>query len=122
MLLLVAHASSAGAQCGPSGTSPYPPGSTTCPGSSGGSSGSTTSTCAEDGADYTWTDTVAGSTRTLTVSGCPNHPTGDLNPNYAVKSSATYSVPAMPEYSASQETSLAAVGGVTGVTFDGTQM
>eukprot|EP00966_Prymnesium_polylepis_P027264 630731-Prymnesium_polylepis.1 len=48
VLLLVASASSAAPQCGPSGTNPYPPGSTTCPGSSGsGSDSGSTSTCAE---------------------------------------------------------------------------
>ena len=120
LLLFLASAS---AQCGPSANQPYPPGTTTCPGSTSG--GTTIISCAADGADYSWSDTVSTATRTIAMSGCPNHPTADLNPNYAIQGSLSYSIPAVPELRFSfnsQETSLAAVGSVVGVTFDGTQM
>ena len=78
--------------------------------------------CADDGADYSWSDTVSGSTRTIVTNHCPNHATAEMNPNYAVNSQRTYTIPAVPEYSASQETNLAAQGGITGVTFDAAMM
>ena len=78
--------------------------------------------CADDGADYSWSDTVSGTTRTIATNHCPNHATAEMNPNYAVNEAKTYTIPSVPEYSASQETSLAAKGGVVGVTFDAAMM
>jgi hypothetical protein len=75
--------------------------------------------CADDGADYTYAETVSGATRSIAWSGCPNHPTAEMNPNHAVKQARSYDVPATPEYSASQETDLSAKGGGVGITIDG---
>ena len=82
-------------------------------------SGSTTAVCGADGADYSWVETVSRDTRTINWSGCPNHATANLNPHHAVKELQTYQVPAVPQYSLSQQTDLSAAGGVTGVTYDG---
>lgn len=78
--------------------------------------------CAADGADYTWSESVSGATRTVSTSGCPNHPTANLNGKYAVKAAQTYNVPAVPQYSPSQTTDLSAYGAATGVTYDGAML
>ena len=78
--------------------------------------------CASDGADYSYSESITSTTRTIAVSGCPNHPTKNLNPNYAVKSDQTFTIPVSPQYSASQETSLSAVGGAVGIARDGTHI
>ena len=90
------------------------------PGQGGSSSGGTQ--CADDGADYSWSDVVFDATRTIDTNHCPNHATAEMNPNYAVNSARTYKIPAVPEYSPSQETSLSAQGGIVGVTFDAAMM
>lgn len=95
--------------------------------SSGGSSGTR---CAQDGSDYSYSELVSGSTRTISFNGCPNHPSYNLNPNYAVKSSLSYTVPSTPQFvgssssssAASASLSLAAQGGAVGVFFNGAQL
>jgi hypothetical protein len=37
-------------------------------------------TCATDGSDYSYTETIVGQIRKVTVSWCPNHPYQNLNP------------------------------------------
>ncbi|CAK0899335.1 unnamed protein product [Prorocentrum cordatum] len=54
--------------------------------------------CANDGSDYSYAESVSGSTRTVVTNHCPNHPFYDLNPNTAVKSSTTYEIPAIPTF------------------------
>ena len=82
--------------------------------------GANAAACAADGSDYTYSETLTGSTtRTIATNHCPNHPTLDLNPNSAQSGSATYTIPATPEYNTGQQTDLSAVGAQIGVTFDG---
>ena len=61
----------------------------------------------------------AGPLLLLARSHCPNHPTANLNPNYAIGSSRTYTIPVNPRYNAAQQTSLTALGAIVGVAYDG---
>merc|ERR1719414_1756593 len=82
-------------------------------------------TCSQDGGDYSYTESVSGSTRTITTNHCPNHPNYNLNPNYAVNSPMTYTLPALPTFVGSATDSsttsanidLSAAGGAMGVLF-----
>lgn len=85
--------------------------------------------CSRTGSDYSYTETLSSSTiiesttRTIVISGCPNHPFTDYTPNTACKGSLTMTVPALPKYisstSSSDYTSLKNAGGATGILFDG---
>ena len=114
------------AQCGPSGTSPYPPGSTTCPsgGSSSGGGGGTTTTCNADGSTYSYAEATTATTRTVNVNWCPNHyfDQGNLNPNFAVGSASTITMPAAPMLEPTAQVDLSAQGGGVGVLFDGAML
>ena len=99
-----------------SGSGPPPGGGS---GSGSGSSGATLPTCATDGTDYEYAEAVSGAQRTITSNHCPNHAYYDINPNYAVAASSTYSLPLHPKYSPSQQTDLSEQGGGIGVLFDG---
>jgi len=87
-------------------------------------------TCAQDGSDYSYAESVSGSTRTITTNHCPNHPNWNLNPNVAVKESTTYTMPASPTYvgsatdasTSSAEINLASKGGAVGVFFSAAQL
>ena len=65
------------------------------------------------------TNLHAGPLLLLARSHCPNHPTASLNPNYAIGSSRTYTIPVNPRYNAAQQTSLTALGAIVGVAYDG---
>eukprot|EP00667_Euglena_gracilis_P013621 EG_transcript_14049 len=75
--------------------------------------------CAKDGSDYSYTETISGQSRLITTTFCPNHPYKNINPNYPVKGSTTFTVPAYPRYDPNSITSLTEQGGITGVTFSG---
>lgn len=87
-------------------------------------------TCSQDGRDYVYAESVSGSTRTIITNHCPNHPNYNLNPNYAVKESTTYTLPAKPTYVGSANDpstgtahiDLSAKGGVVGVLFNGAML
>eukprot|EP00462_Mataza_sp_D1_P011412 CAMPEP_0175165612 /NCGR_PEP_ID=MMETSP0087-20121206/27193_1 /TAXON_ID=136419 /ORGANISM="Unknown Unknown, Strain D1" /LENGTH=320 /DNA_ID=CAMNT_0016455029 /DNA_START=70 /DNA_END=1032 /DNA_ORIENTATION=+ len=81
-------------------------------------------TCANTGADYTYTETVDGTTRTIVWSGCPNHFYGTgMNPNSPVKGSTTYKIPKSPMLQPAGTTvDLSAQGGAIGLTFAGEQI
>jgi len=67
---------------------------------------SATTYCAQDGADYTWSEAISsdGKTRTITTNLCPNHPTYNSNPNRAVSESKTWTIPAKPEFIGAEST------------------
>ena len=65
------------------------------------------------------TNLHAGPLLLLARSHCPNHPTASLNPNYAIGSSRTYTIPVNPRYNAAQQTSLTTLGAIVGVAYDG---
>lgn len=77
--------------------------------------------CATDGSSYSYTESVSGSTRTVSFNVCPNHyfDDGNLNPNYAVSGDETYTMPASPMYESSSTVDLSGQGGGVGVTFNG---
>jgi len=83
--------------------------------------------CAQDGSDYSYSESVSGATRTITTNHCPNHPYYNLNPNTAVKSVQTYTVPASPVFkgtatdktTSSANIDLSQKGGGVGVLFNG---
>ena len=79
-------------------------------------------TCATDGSDYSYTETVSGDTRTLVTTFCPNHPYKNINPNYPIKTSTTYTVPAYPKYDTSNTADLTSQGGIVGVLFNGAML
>jgi hypothetical protein len=80
---------------------------------------SATSYCNTDGTSYSYVEEVDSLYRTITYNGCPNHEitnaVGD-NPNKAVKSSMTFTVPLYPMYEDGEQADLSAKGGVIGVT------
>lgn len=86
--------------------------------------------CAQDGSSYSYTEAVSGSVRTIVTNHCPNHPYYNLNPNVAVDSSTTYTIPASPTYvGAASDSSLSsafidlsAKGGAVGVFFNGAML
>ena len=77
--------------------------------------------CSTDGSDYTYTETVSGSTRTVAFNVCPNHyyDDGNLNPNYAVSGDVTYNMPASPQYASAATVDVSGQGGGVGVLFNG---
>lgn len=87
----------------------------------------TAANCAQDGTGYSYTESVSGSTRTIVTNHCPNHPQKNLNPNYAVSESTTYTLPASPTYvgaatdssTSSANIDLSESGGGNGVLFNG---
>ncbi|CAK0863066.1 unnamed protein product [Prorocentrum cordatum] len=86
--------------------------------------------CATDGSDYSYTESISGVRRKVVTNHCPNHPFYDLNPNTAVKSSKTYTIPAIPTYvgaatdssTSSAHVDLSAQGGAVGVFFNAAQL
>jgi hypothetical protein len=52
-----------------------------------------TGTCAADGSDYTYVETVSGTTRTVVTNHCPNHVWTTMNPNYPIAGDTTYTMP-----------------------------
>jgi len=52
-----------------------------------------TGTCAADGSDYTYVETVSGTTRTVVTNHCPNHVWTTMNPNYPIAGDTTYNMP-----------------------------
>ncbi|CAK0801169.1 unnamed protein product [Prorocentrum cordatum] len=82
--------------------------------------------CAVDGTDYSYTESVFGSTRTVVTNHCPNHPIYDLNPHTAVNADRTYRIPASPTFVGSVTDSsvssahidLSAKGGEVGVFYN----
>jgi len=86
--------------------------------------------CATDGSDYSYTEAVSGSTRTVVTNHCPNHPFYDLNPNTAVLSSKTYEIPAIPTFvgaatdssTSSAHIDLSAKGSLVGLFFNAAQL
>merc|ERR1711865_85598 len=87
--------------------------------------------CSQDGSSYTYTESVTTTTRTIVTNHCPNHPFYNNNPNYAVSTATTTTVPAKPQLKGtvtdptpttgegSAQADLAAQGGSIGVFFDG---
>ena len=83
------------------------------PGCSCTNSANTGSNCPRDGSGYSYKETLSATTRSITISGCPNHAFYDNTPNTAVKGSFTMIVPLLPSYISSSETdgsSLTAAG------------
>lgn len=88
--------------------------------------GASAETCSQTGSDYSYTESVSGSTRTIVTNHCPNHPNYNTNPNVAVKESTTYTLPASPTFSGlatsssiqSAHIDLSAKGGAVGVLFN----
>ena len=80
--------------------------------------------CDQSGSGYTYSETISGTTRTVVISGCPNHYyTTGLNPNYAASGTDTLNIPATPKLLAAGTTySLAAQGGSVGTFFNGAQL
>ena len=93
------------------------------------------------GTSYSYTEAVSSKIRTITTNHCPNHPYYNTNPNYAVSTSTTITVPAKPQLKGSSTTSdtgaldqtpttgegsaeaaLGAQGGSTGVLFSGAML
>jgi len=92
-------------------------------------------TCNQDGSSYSYTEAIDTSTneRVITTNFCPNHPSFNNNPNYAVSSSTTIKVPAYPKIIGSATTqspgetataskSLTAQGGYVGVFYSGAML
>jgi len=83
--------------------------------------------CASDGTDYTYTESVSGTDRTITTNHCPNHPWVSLNPNTPIAEELSYTIPANPQFSgeatawsqASAIKDLSAEGAGVGVFFSG---
>lgn len=78
--------------------------------------------CDVNGADYTYTETVAGSARTVVFNVCPNHyfDDGNLNPNSAYTTGdETIKMPANPMLEPSATVDLSGQGGGVGVLFNG---
>merc|ERR1712136_79249 len=86
--------------------------------------------CTDDGSDFEYSESVSGDVRTISTNHCPNHPTYNLNPNYAVGEPKTYSVPAFPSFvgtttasgTASAPIDLSKNGGILGVFFSGAML
>eukprot|EP00930_Biecheleria_cincta_P000761 TRINITY_DN10182_c0_g1_i4.p1 TRINITY_DN10182_c0_g1~~TRINITY_DN10182_c0_g1_i4.p1 ORF type:complete len:660 (+),score=51.41 TRINITY_DN10182_c0_g1_i4:99-2078(+) len=121
-LLALLLAPGALAQPPPPGPGPPPQQGTPSP-----APAAATSICARDGSDYSYQETVSGNTRTIVFNGCPNHPWYQLNPNYPIRQSTTYNVPAYPKFVGTSTSSstgsanidLSAMGGGVGVLFNG---
>jgi hypothetical protein len=87
-------------------------------------------TCSQEGSDYTYAESVSGTKRTITTNHCPNHPNYNLNPNYAVKESTSYELPASPTFvgtatdssTSSANIDISAKGGAVGVLFNGAML
>merc|ERR1712086_1051485 len=98
-------------------------------------------TCSQTGTSYSYAESVSSTTRTITTNHCPNHPYFNTNPNYAVSTSTTITVPAKPQLKGSSaasdtgaldqtpttgegsaEAALGAQGGSMGVFFSGAML
>ncbi len=108
---------------------PDAPSNGTCVSSGPGCScqnGSTTgSICARDGSGYAYKEVLTGTTRSITISGCPNHANVDYTPNNATRGTFTMQVPLYPGFIGVDETkgtSLVAQANSIGILFDGTTM
>ena len=72
--------------------------------------------CDHDGADYSYSESLSSTTRTISTNTCPNHANIQINPNYAVTNGdADYTVPAYPMYNKAQQTSTAGTSGAIGM-------
>ena len=72
--------------------------------------------CDHDGADYSYSESLSSTTRTISTNTCPNHANIQINPNYAVTDGdVDYTVPAYPMYNEAQQTSTTATGGAIGM-------
>ena len=74
-------------------------GSTECPSGPAPANGPAPATgggteCATDGSDYTYVETLSGTTRTVVTNHCPNHVYQNHNPNYPIAGDTTYTMPA----------------------------
>ena len=93
------------------------------------------------GTSYSYTEAVSSGTRTISTNHCPNHPYFNTNPNYAVSTSTTITIPAKPQLKGSSaasdtgaldqtpttgedtaEVALGAAGGSIGVFFSGAML
>ena len=93
------------------------------------------------GTSYSYAESVSSTTRTITTNHCPNHPYFNTNPNYAVSTSTTITVPVKPQLKGSSAASdtgaidqtpttsegtaqvaLGAAGGSIGVLFSGAML
>ncbi|KAK3286668.1 hypothetical protein CYMTET_5785 [Cymbomonas tetramitiformis] len=75
--------------------------------------------CASDGSSYTYSESLSGDSRVITMNVCPNHVWTKINPNDAVLGSFEMDIPAYPRYEASQTADLSEQGGAIGALFNG---
>ena len=83
------------------------------------------STCARAGSDYDYREVLTSTTRSITISGCPNHANVDYTPNSVTKGSLTIVVPLLPGFidvTEANGTSLVAQANRIGILFDGSTM
>ena len=89
-----------------------------------------TERCVDDGSSYEYTEAINNQVRVITVNHCPNHPTFNLNLNYAISVSTTYRIPAYPQFvgtptdsgTGSASIDLSEQGGGIGVAFSGAKL
>merc|ERR1719383_1302535 len=86
--------------------------------------------CASDGSSYEYSESLNNRIRLITVNHCPNHPTFNLNLNYAISVSTNYRVPLYPQFlgtatdsgTESASIDLSSQGGPIGVAFSGAKI
>ena len=82
----------------------------------------TRTTCSADASDYSYSETLSSTLRTIATNHCPNHVWTQLNPNSPLLEARTYDYPLYPKYDPSALADLTSQGGTVGTFFSGAML